>query len=399
MMRASIEVGPERLLSKRGTIIPKAVNLGGGRILACYSVGRDVWFAPYGASLSTDNGATWQEVEPPMPRTESVGEIGEGHAIFFDQYLLAVDDGFVALYNETTDGGHTFSGPRPAHFALTNVHVTEYQPATDPEHAWHQPAVPPIYEKITGSDVVRVGGYIFGRILRLPDGALGVAAYCQCTDGMRRPVSDMPDHGYIPDDGVAEEASEDVLFSALFFRSEDGGSTWQQAGAIGEMAPGQPFDAGRLYSEGFTETGLAVTADRELLAVMRHGSYMLLWQNRSRDGGCTWDDMMCFNHPGVAPSLCLLPNGALAAAWGRPGMVVGFSLDGAGRNWDVMSTIMLDDQQSQKYPWLMPLDDSSVLLLYDRRVWDGERHQYSSHGIYCRTVRVSAAAESSLTTA
>ena len=86
--------------------------------------------------------------------------------------------------------------------------------------------------------------------------------------------------------------------------------------------------------------------------------------------------------------MCLLPNGMLAAAWGRPGMTVGFSIDGTGSTWDALVGVMQDDVQSQKYPWLVPIGENRVMLFYDKRKWDSERRVFYEHGIYCREITV-----------
>ena len=190
------------------------------------------------------------------------------------------------------------------------------------------------------------------------------------------------------DEAVAPEATAQILDSSLFFRSADEGETWQCTSTIGKAAPGKPFDAGMLYSEGFNETGLSCTADGKIYAVMRHGSYMLLWRTISEDGGRSWGQWQCFNYPGVAPSLCLMPNGVLAAAWGRPGMTVGFSLDGTGTTWDALVGVMHDGVPSQKYPWIVPVADDRLMLFYDKRKWDPKRRALYDHGIYCREIAV-----------
>ena len=218
---------------------------------------------------------------------------------------------------------------------------------------------------------------------------MGMSAYCQMKDNMRRKERDTSDYvGIRPDEGVAEEANDDVLWSSIFLRSEDDGQTWRMASTILKTEENFPFDAGVLYSEGFTETGLSCTSDGKIYALLRHGSYMLMWAVISSDGGRTWGDPLCFNYPGVAPSLCLMPNGILASAWGRPGMTVGFSLDGTGRTWDVLVGVMQDDVPSQKYPWIVPVAEDRVMLFYDKRKWDGERRVFYDHGIYCREITV-----------
>ena len=391
-MHAEIIVSDERLITREGTICPVAVRLAEGRILLFYSTGNDAWFTVGGAQLvSEDNGLAWTSTERPLPRVGAIGNIGEGKAVFLDQYLLRVGSGEYAVFaNETRDGGRTFGGPRLARVFLENALDKHYVPrAPDDPNYFYEPEIPAFYDSFVKKHGAWSGGHFFGSVIRLPDGALGASAYCQMKGNMRR-KDKQPDAyvGVRPDEGVAEEAADDILWSSLFFRSEDEGKSWRATSVIGRVDEKRPYDAGLLYSEGFTETGLACTSDGKIYALMRHGSYMLLWRAISSDGGRTWSDLMCFNHPGVAPSLCLMPNGVLAAAWGRPGMTVGFSLDGTGLTWDVQAGIMHDGEPSQKYPCIIPAGENRLMLFYDRRKWDAKRRAFYDHGIYSRTIEI-----------
>ena len=391
-VHANCSMSPERLITTEGTIIPQAVRFANGNMIVRYSVGGDAWFTPRGAHRSADNGHTWEKCTPPLPSaSETMSAIGPGRALAFDSYLWQTGpDEYVAIYNETRDSGDTFLGPRLAQLHIENVIATPYVPRAhdDPDY-FYEPEIPEFYDIVTKEHGAVIGGHVFGRIIRLPDGGLGMSAYCQMKGNMRRKEADIADYvGKRPDDGVAEEATDDVLWSSLFLRSEDDGQTWRAASTIAKTEADFPFDAGVLYSEGFTETGLSCTSDGKIYALMRHGSYMLLWRRVSADGGRTWGEWMCFNYPGVAPSLCLTPNGVLAAAWGRPGMTVGFSLDGTGESWDVLVGVMQDDAASQKYPWIVPIADDRIMLFYDRRKWDAERRVFYDHGIYCREITV-----------
>jgi hypothetical protein len=261
--------------------------------------------------------------------------------------------------------------------------------AHDDPDAFYEPEVPAFYDLVTQEYGAIIGGHIFGPIIRLPDGGLGMSAYCRMKGNVRRKERDPSDYvGIRPDEGVAAEGTDDVLWSSIFLRSEDDGQTWRAASTILKPEEDFPFDVGVVYSEGFTETSLSCTSDGKIYALLRHGSYMLLWSVISSDGGRTWGDPLCFNYPGVAPCLCLLPNGVLAAAWGRPGMTVGFSLDGTGRTWDALMGVMQDDIPSQKYPWIVPVAEDRIMLFYDRRKWDDDRRVFYDHGIYCREITV-----------
>ena len=389
---ANCTMSPERLITTDGTVIPQAVRFDNGNMIVCYSVGRDAYFSPRGAHKSADNGKTWEPCTPPLPlHCEAMSVIGPGRALAFDSYLWQTGpDEYVAIYNETRNSGDSFLGRKLARFHIENVLATPYVPrANDDPDAFYEPEVPTFYDLVTKEHGAIIGGHIFGPIIRLPDGGLGMSAYCLMQGNMRRKESDPSDYvGIRPDEGVAAEGTDDALFSSIFLRSEDDGGTWRAASTILEAREDFPFDVGVLYSEGFTETSLSCTSDGKIYALMRHGSYMLLWSVISADGGRTWGEPLCFNYHGVAPSRCLMPNGILAAAWGRPGMTVGFSLDGTGRTWDALVGVMQDDVPSQKYPWIVPVAEDRIMLFYDRRKWDDERRVFYDHGIYCREITV-----------
>ena len=69
-------------------------------------------------------------------------------------------------------------------------------------------------------------------------------------------------------------------------------------------------------------------------------------------------------------------------------MTVAFSLDGSGRYWDVATELMRGDEASQRYPWLQPMDDHTVMVFYDRRTWDKPRPRYINHGIFARQITI-----------
>jgi hypothetical protein len=389
-IRATCSVSDERLITTEGTIIPQAVRFANGNMIVRYSLGCDAYFTARGAHRSADNGKTWVKCTPPLPTaSETFGVIGPGRALTFDSHLWQIGpDEYATFYSETHDSGDSFEAPKLARFHIENLIAKPYVPRAhdDPDY-FYEPEVPEFYDPIIKEHGAAIGGHIFGPIIRLPDGALGMSAYCLVEGNMRRKERDPSTYVAMrPAEGIAEEATDDMLFSSVFLRSEDDGETWHSPSTILKATADFPFDAGVLYSEGFTETGLSCTSDGKIYALMRHGSYMLLWGVISSDGGRTWGEPLCFNYPGVAPNLCLMPNGILAAAWGRPGMSVGFSLDGTGRTWDALVGVMQDDEQSQMYPWIVPIADDRLMLFYDRRKWDADKRVHYDHGIYCRDI-------------
>jgi hypothetical protein len=401
-MKATCELTDERLITREGTIIPCAVRFANGRMVVAYSVGPDAPFSPGAAHRSPDDGQTWEKVECPIPgggsawRTGARGAVGPNRALFFGDYLWKVGENeYVCFYLETLDSGMTFGEPKQARFHVENVLDHAYVPRPHDHPGYiHAPDVPELYHSLTKEHGAILGPRPFGTVLRLPDGALGMSLYGRMKGNLthrkeevfwgRAPVA------HDPFEGVAEEGKEEILTSSLFFRSEDEGRSWTYASTIGRMEPGRPFDGGRLFSEGFNETGMACTSDGKIYALMRHGSYMLLWWAWSEDNGRTWGGpwgpVNQFNYPGVAPCVTMMPNGVLAAAWGRPGMTVGFSLDGTGLKWDLLVGVMDDGVPSQKYPWIVPIADDRLMLFYDKRRWDSQKQKMYDHGIYCREI-------------
>ncbi len=389
MYQAGYSLSDEKLITTTGTIIPQALGFANGNMLVCYNMGNDAYFSPFGAHRSRDGGETWEPAECPLNQISAMGSIGPDRAIFLDQYLWKVGPGEYAVFaNDTHDAGATFTGPRLATFHLEGAIDQHYRPRPeeDPDY-FYEPAVPDFYAPVTSKHGSIIGGHIFGRVVRLPDNALCVSAYIKM-EGNETRKKDPGDYVSPRLDGTAPEAEEEVLDSSLLFISHDEGQNWEHISTIGKIQPGKPFDGGQLYSEGFNETGLSTTSDGKLYALMRHGSYMLLWRAISADGGKSWSDLQAFNYPGVAPSLALLPNGILAAVWGRPGLTVGFSLDGTGTHWDLLVGIMHDGIPSQKYGWLVPTGENRLMLFYDRRKWDPSQRRFYEHGIYCRTIEV-----------
>jgi len=387
--RAGYSLSDEKLITTEGTIIPQAVRFENGSMLVCYHVGNDAYFSPSGAHRSRDDGETWEPAACPLHRVSGMGVVGQDRAIFFDQHLWGVgQDEYVVFMNETLDAGETLTGPKLVRFHLKGAIDQHYLPRdrADPDY-FYEPEVPAFYEPVTGKHGSIIGGHIFGRVVRLTDNALCVAAYVKMEGNETRRKEP---GGYVKPrtDGTAPEAEEEVLDSSLLFLSHDEGKNWEYVSTIGKIQPGTPFDGGKIFSEGFNETGLSLTSDGNLYALMRHGSYMLLWRAISEDGGTSWGDLQAFNYPGVAPSLSLLPNGILAAVWGRPGLTVGFSLDGTGTNWDLLVGIMHDGIPSQKYGWLVTTGENRLMLFYDRRKWDSVQRTFYDHGIYCRTIEV-----------
>ncbi len=108
--------------------------------------------------------------------------------------------------------------------------------------------------------------------------------------------------------------------------SRDRGKTWGVLGSPGywpELGP-----------EGMCEPGLVELANGDLLMLFRNGEgAQPCFQSRSTDGGKTWSKPEELNATGAWPTPCLLSNGLLVAAHGRPNYYLWVSLDGEGKAW------------------------------------------------------------------
>lgn len=379
-----LNITDERLLTREGTIIPMAVRFPGGATLLIYHTGFDAIFQPCGMSRSDDKAATWQRINFPLRRVGACGRIGDHDAIFLDDCLVhAGGDEYIALTSRTTDGGRTFEDVVEARFTISNLIPKPYEP--DPASVFAPPM--PDWYRDRLPDNPQFAAHIFGRVIRLSDGALAMVCY----GAQRGNLPKRRKQGAPASDGVADDANAGESYSAILVRSDDDGRTWREVSICGKLEPGLPFDGGYFFSNGFNETALIETAPNELLVMMRHGTFALMYTNRSTDGGRTWEGIRAMSHVSVAPRMVKLDNGILAAAWGRPGITVAFSLDGTGCKWDVMSEVLTLGEPSQYYPWLEPLDNDTVTLLYDRRTWDKPHPRYVDHGIYARDITIRSA--------
>ncbi|MEV6302565.1 sialidase family protein [Actinoplanes sp. NPDC051861] len=128
-----------------------------------------------------------------------------------------------------------------------------------------------------------------------------------------------------------------IFTSSMLLSSFDQGRTWALRATLGQGST----------ARGFTETGLVLASNGDLVAVMRTSTYDNLWVRRSTTAGTTWTGSAApiaefaadasGNRPfgRINPRLSLLPNGILALVAGRPDNFVALSYDGTGRTWDV----------------------------------------------------------------
>ncbi|WP_344164095.1 sialidase family protein [Kribbella yunnanensis] len=172
----------------------------------------------------------------------------------------------------------------------------------------------------------------------------------------------------------------DARYRQLLLRSTDGGLNWTTQSTIAYSAT--------INGEGFCEAGLARTSDGALIAIMRTGSYLVMYQSRSTDNGKTWSTptpMAATNGvpmTGVYPSLVLLPDNRLLLYYGRPGQSLAVSTDGTGTTWSPPTYV---DYRNSANGSLIQTGPTTVLTFGDRGAnWNLNKPPTST--IWSRTI-------------
>jgi hypothetical protein len=180
--------------------------------------------------------------------------------------------------------------------------------------------------------------------------------------------------------------ADDVRDRVVWVSSADEGQTWT---AISDVAVGddEPIDG----TEGFNEAFVARVADGSLLAVMRTGNNLPLYQARSVDDGAHWDTPAPVTTAdgsvavGISPNLLLLANGMLVLTTGRPGNRLYVAADGIGESWG--NAIAVGSYDSSGYSPIVALGDDELLFFGDA----GTRFTQPTpdpYKIWCRRISV-----------
>lgn len=170
---------------------------------------------------------------------------------------------------------------------------------------------------------------------------------------------------YVGDDGkIAPHGG------VFFYRSTDGGRSWNVQGRI-FYSPDLAKDPKGNKRGGFTEPAFEILADGSFLCVMRttdgNGNGPA-YASRSTDLGRTWTKPQALNPSGVLPRLLQLENGVLVLSSGRPGVQLRFSNDGKGAVWtnafEMMPYKNYKDQVSCGYTGLLATGPDRFLIVY-----------------------------------
>ncbi len=161
---------------------------------------------------------------------------------------------------------------------------------------------------------------------------------------------------------LLDDGSTPKNFSVVLMASTDNGKTFQRRSTIASDPTGK---------DALSESALSATSDGKLVCVIRRTDHeqkpMVI--TFSKDQGKTWTALEDFCDYGVWPRLLLLDCGVLVLAYGRPGVVLRFCLDGKGRNWTKPCTLKKGvpgktNAATCGYTFLHKLDPASFLIAY-----------------------------------
>lgn len=162
---------------------------------------------------------------------------------------------------------------------------------------------------------------------------------------------------FLLDDGSAPKN-----FSVVLMASTDNGKTFQRRSTIASDPTGK---------DALSESALSATSDGKLVCVIRRTDHEQkpMAITFSEDQGKTWTALEDFCDYGVWPRLLLLDCGVMVLAYGRPGVILRFSIDGKGRQWSEPYTLKKGvpgetNAATCGYTFLHRLDSRSFLIAY-----------------------------------
>ena len=129
--------------------------------------------------------------------------------------------------------------------------------------------------------------------------------------------------------------------------------------------------------EGPCESVTVRLKDGRLMNVFRLASNVPYGQTFSDDDGRTWTEPLAMKDAhSVQPSLAVLKDGGLVLTGGRPGICAWINRDGTGQDWlqvDLQGhhntqhpAEQITSGQTTSYTEVEPLDEHSVIVMYDR---------------------------------
>jgi hypothetical protein len=157
-------------------------------------------------------------------------------------------------------------------------------------------------------------------------------------------------------------------------------SSWNLV--LAESHDGASWNIRSTIASSANESAILRLKDNRLMCIFRRSSLNPYGQTFSSDDGLTWSTPTPMNNVfSVDPRVEMMADGTLALAGGRPGLDLWLNFDGTGMNWDPIDIrtihnaevpneqITLDykaNATTTSYMKVQPLDDSHLLLMYDR---------------------------------
>lgn len=163
---------------------------------------------------------------------------------------------------------------------------------------------------------------------------------------------------------------DDLRYSLVMVESKDG-LDWKYRSLVAGA------DCKLKGDEGPCESVTVRLKDSRLMNVFRLASNMPYGQTFSDDDGKTWSTPVAMNAAhSVQPSLAVMKDGGLVLTGGRPGIFAWINRDGTGKDWlqvDLQShhnaqhpAEPITSDKTTAYTEVEPLDDQSVIVIYDR---------------------------------
>lgn len=188
-------------------------------------------------------------------------------------------------------------------------------------------------------------------------------------------IRELKDHSLVAGvyPGYYLNSRGEVLTSATsFYISKDKGYNWDLLGKIPFQEGGDiesfTFDS---TEKEMSEPTFEILKDGSYICVMRTWGVFPLMRSFSKDGH-EWSTPEYFTPNGVMPDLCLLDNGVLVLASGRPGIQIRFSIDGDGYVWSQPIDMMpfmknssdYDIYVSCGYPSILKKSENTFYIVY-----------------------------------
>ena len=286
---------------------PGLVELDGDHMFLSYHHGRHGGHEPLELAVSDDAGATWREAPDDHPLVYVHPDTGR-QGIEFASGVLGYprDDSIVHIDHDTVELAQRWKD-------RTSGSYHEVGQVESPTFIWRRWSKEgdPLEKhtfKVRGLPFARASYQSYSSLLELDNGD-----YLTSLEW----VDILPEDEWTTDTPRRESATRASAFSSFVRAIRD---------TTGILCT--KFDAGRGQSRlrtrrprrsmrASTRRTSAVTANGDILCVMRTGSYSPMFQSRSSDGGHTWSTPVNTGWQAVKPRLTLLPSGVLACASGR----------------------------------------------------------------------------------